>query len=107
MNEDVQTLSRIRSLERLYLEGYRSSVIDATIDKLIAMESLALERELAELENHLHAFESQHNLTSDEFYSRFCDGKMGDSADMFEWSAFYQMRASVLKRLETIRSQAA
>lgn len=107
MNEDVQTLSRIRNLERLYREGYRSRVIDATIDKLIAMESMALERELADLENHLREFELQYHLTSDDFYSRFRNGEMGDSADMFEWSAFYQMRASVLKRLETLRSEAA
>ena len=43
----------------------------------------------------------------EEFYARFRAGKMGDSADMFEWSAFYQMRASTLKRLQTLAGGAA
>ena len=107
MSASMRTLSRIRSLERLYQDGYRSRVIDATIDKLIAMESMALERELSDLEERLHAFEEQYHLVSDDFHARFRAGEMGDSADMFEWSAFYQMRGSVLKRLETLRSEAA
>jgi hypothetical protein len=107
MSEGMETLSRIRSLERLYQQGYRSRVIDATIDKLVAMESMALQRELSDLEERLHVFEAQYHMASDDFYPRFRAGEMGDSADMFEWSAFCQMRSSILKRLETLRSEAA
>jgi len=107
MSSGDQTLSRIRGLERLYEEGYRSRVIDATIDKLVAMELSALQRELTDLEGRLRAFEAQYDLASDDFYVRFRAGEIGDSADMFEWSAFYQMRASVIRRLEALRSEAA
>ena len=106
MSSGDQTLSRIRGLERLYEEGYRSRVIDATIDKLVAMELSALQRELAD-EGRLRAFEAQYDLASDDFYVRFRAGEIGDSADMFEWSAFYQMRASVIRRLEALCSEAA
>ena len=102
MTANTQTLTRIQSLERLYRGGYRSRVIDTTIDKLVEIEATALQRELASQEERLRAFEAQYALSSAEFYSRFRAGKMGDSADMFEWSAFYQMRASTLKRLQTL-----
>jgi len=107
MSASMQTLSRIRNLERLYKDGYRSRVVDATIDKLVEMETAALQRELTELEEHLSSFEKRYHISSDDFHRRFRAGEMGDSADMFEWSAFFQMRASVLGRLETLRSETA
>ncbi len=37
---------------------------------------------------------------------RFQAGEMGDSADMFEWSAYYQMWLSTQKRVRLLESQA-
>jgi hypothetical protein len=107
MRASTQTLTRIQNLARLYRSGYHSSTVDTTIDKLLTMEGARAQRELLDLEERLAVFERQYQLSSDEFYRRFRAGERGDSADMFEWSAFYQMRTSVRKRLDTLRDEAA
>ena len=106
MSAGAQTLTRIQNLVRLYRSGYHSSTVDTTIDKLLAMEAAKAQRELLDLEDGLRAFEAQYQLSSDEFYRRFRAGEMGDSADMFEWSAFYQMRDSIRKRLAMLHGEA-
>ena len=102
-----QTLSQIQSLVRLYQTGYRSPVIDASIQKLISLERARLQRELEELQKHLHAFEAEYNLSSEEFHRRFQRGELGDDADMFEWDAFYQMMVTVREQLKTLQPETA
>ncbi|MBK7202927.1 hypothetical protein [Candidatus Amarolinea dominans] len=102
-----QTLSRIQSLERLYRRGYRSKTVDTTIDKLLSLERDHARRRLVRIEQHLHAFEALNRLPSEEFYRRFQAYALGDAADMFEWSAFYQMWQSVEDQLATLGSEAS
>ena len=51
----------------------------------------AVQPELLDLENRLKAFQSQYQMSSDEFYKRFRSGELGDEIDFFEWSVFYEM----------------
>ena len=102
-----QTLSQIQSLARLYQTGYRSPIIDASIQKLITLERARLQRELEELQEHLHAFEEEYHLSSEEFHHQFQKGELGDDADMFEWDAFYQMMLTVKEQLETLQPETA
>jgi len=90
----------------LYRRGYRSQTVDTTIDKLVALEQDRMRRESAQIEQRLHALEAQYHLGSDEFYHRFQAGDLGDSADMFEWSAFYQMWLSIREQLAALRGEA-
>jgi len=79
-------------------------VIDRSLDKLIALERAAAQRELADLQERLRAFETCYQMPSEEFYRRFRAGELGDVMDVIEWSIFYEMWESVrarLKRLET------
>ena len=59
---EQQTLRRIQSLVRLYQDGYRSNTVDATIDKLMAIERIRLEQEAASLTKRLAEFENLYNL---------------------------------------------
>ena len=54
---------------------------------------------LSELEMRLKVFEQHYQMRSEDFYSRFRQGQLGDSLDFFEWSAVYAMHQSVGKRL--------
>ena len=45
----------------------------------------ALERSLLQYQNRLSALENQHRMTSEEFATKFDSGKLGDSAEWFEW----------------------
>ena len=107
MSVGGQTLARIQSLERLYHRGYRSKTVDTTIDKLVTLEQDRTQRELTQIEQRLHAFEAQYRLSSDEFHRRFQAGELGDAADMFEWSAFYQMGLSVREQLAELSTEGA
>ena len=104
---DAQTLTQIQSLEWLYRSGYRSETVDTTINKLVTMERVHAARELARLDETLHKFEAQYQLSSQEFYHRFRAGAMGDEADFFEWSAFYQMWLSTREQLDLLKAGVA
>ncbi|MDR4507311.1 MAG: hypothetical protein MRJ65_03580 [Candidatus Brocadiaceae bacterium] len=43
-----------------------------------------------ELKNRCRIFESKYNLSSDEFFKLFQEGKMGDEEDYFEWKALIE-----------------
>jgi hypothetical protein len=51
----------------------------------------SIEQQVLDLEKSLKSFESQYQMSSEEFYQRFRSGDLGDGSDFFEWSAFYEM----------------
>jgi hypothetical protein len=102
-----KTLNKLQYLETLYRRGYQSDVIDQSLDKIIALEQATLQRQLADLQQRLQAFETHYQMSSEDFYRRFRAGELGDAADFVEWSVFYEMWASVRKRLRILEAEAA
>lgn len=102
-----KTIERLRQLHELYLQGYRSDIVDSSLDKLLSLERAAAERELAELQRRLAEFEQQYAMSSPDFYQHFRAGKLGDSADFVEWSVFHEMSESVHERLKRFAAEAA
>ncbi len=47
--------------------------------------------QLSDLEKHLKIYETQYQMSSDDFYQKFRTGELGDDIDFFEWSVFYEM----------------
>lgn len=102
METAIRTLDKLRSLEQLYRQGFRSEVIDRAIDKLLAAEAERALAERRDLEARLSAYEEQFNMSSAEFYSRFQAGELGDEIDFVEWSVFYEMYQAILQQLEVL-----
>lgn len=102
MTLEATTLEKLSVLETLYRRGYQSDVIDLTVDKMIVLECERAERELKELAMRLKAFEKNYQMRSEDFYRRFQQGQLGDSADFFEWSAVYAMHQSVEERIRSL-----
>ena len=102
MSTTMATLDKLRSLEQLYRQGYRTEVIDRTVDKLLAMEMEQADKELRDLGARLSRYEQQYNMTSSEFYRRFRAGELGDEMDFVEWSVFYDMHQATLRRLKLL-----
>ena len=75
---------------------------DLALDKLIAPERAAAQRDLADLQERLRAFEMRYQMSSEEFYRRCRAGELGDAIDVVEWSIFYEMCESVRARLERL-----
>ena len=104
MATNDQTLEKLQYLETLYRQGYRSEVIDRSLDKIIALERAAARREYADLRERLQAFETRYQMSSEDFYRRFRTGEMGDPMDVVEWSIFYEMWESVRARLAILEA---
>ena len=54
---------------------------------------LALSRSLA-------TFEQRHGMSSEEFYSRYTEGILGDERDLVEWAGDYQHYLKLKEELE-------
>jgi|LGOV01.1.fsa_nt_gb AraC-like DNA-binding protein len=102
MEVAIRTLDKLRSLEQLYRQGFRSEVIDRTLDKLLAAEAERVLAERRDLEARLSAYEKQFNMSSQEFYRRFRAGELGDEMDFVEWSVFYEMYQVTRQRLDML-----
>jgi AraC-like DNA-binding protein len=104
MEVAIRTLDKLRSLEQLYRQGFRSEVIDRTLDKLLAAEAERVLAERRDLEARLSAYEKQFNMSSQEFYRRFRAGELGDEMDFVEWSVFYEMYQVTRQRLDMLEA---
>ena len=102
MTVETRTVGRLEGLLRLYHTGYQSTVVDKTMEKLVLLEVTRSQNELTQLRDRLEAFEGQYNMTSDDFYRRFREGKLGDALDFVEWSVFWDMHESTQERLNEL-----
>jgi hypothetical protein len=107
MSTQTSTLDKLHQLESLYRQGYQSAVVDRTLEKIIALENAQTRQELNAMEVRLEAFEREYQMSSAEFHQRFHAGELGDAADFFEWSAFYDMAQSLRQRLQMLEIEAA
>jgi hypothetical protein len=101
------TLERIKSLERIYLEGYEDSFLDQSLQKIIAYQLARDRADLEVLEQDLTELEQRYSMSSEAFFRRYEQGKMKDDADFVEWSALYKMYTRVRARLDILRGHEA
>lgn len=107
MSTQTSTLDKLHRLESLYRQGYQSDVVDRALAKIIALEQVQTGQELSVIKARLEAFEQEYQMSSADFHQRFHAGELGDAADFFEWSAFYDMAQSLCQRLQTLEIEAA
>jgi hypothetical protein len=69
----------------------RGEDVDVVASELLAQVLLADNKGARELEMLLARFENQYQMDSRSFYQKFQAGAIGDSADFFEWNAYYEM----------------
>jgi hypothetical protein len=55
---------------------------------------------LVALTRSLVAYEQQYHLSSVDFYARYQQGEMGDTADFIEWAGDYQHYLQLKEELE-------
>ncbi|MBM4457051.1 MAG: hypothetical protein FJ011_04670 [Chloroflexi bacterium] len=99
------TVERLQALEQLYAQGYRDSVVDLTLRKLLERQVQQDEAQLAYLRSELLRFEQQYGIASSDFYARYQAGQAGDDLDAFEWNVTYKMYARLTKAVEALSGQ--
>ncbi|GBO53295.1 hypothetical protein APA_1202 [Pseudanabaena sp. lw0831] len=99
----VQISEPLQILDSLYLKGYRSSLIDRALTKIIELERANTLKQASELQSKLQAYELQYQIPSEIFYQRFSEGSLGDEMDYFEWGVIYELWQSVQERLQVLQ----
>jgi len=102
MEAKQNTISKLKSFEALFRQGYKSQVVDQTLNKLLGIELAKARRELNEIETKISDFEIKYNMQSDNFAKKFHDGSVGDSADFIEWISFIDMQSAILDRIHSL-----
>jgi len=98
-----QTSEPLQILDSLYQRGYRSNLIDRSLNKIIELERANNLKQASELQANLQAYEIQYQIPSDIFYQRFSEGSLGDEMDYFEWGVIYELWQSVQERLQVLQ----
>ena len=100
------TLEKIRRLETYIAADSTAAdaVLDSSLSKLLAREQARMQRLANRLRQELQQFETAYKLLSEEFYTRYCRGDMGDEMDFMEWAATVEMLADAEKRLSLLNA---
>jgi hypothetical protein len=98
-----QTSEPLQILDLLYRQGYRSNLIERSLNKIIELERANNLKQASELQEKLQTYELQYQMPSDIFYQRFSEGRLGDEMDYFEWGVIYELWQSVQERLQVLQ----
>lgn len=97
---------RLAQLIRIYESGQVSELMDRTLDKLFSVEAAEAQKDVEELRADLLRFEERFGMTSEDFYTRFEAGEIGDDADFIEWASFFDMYQNAKSRFEALSNAA-
>lgn len=98
-----QTSEPLQILDLLYRQGYRSNLIERSLNKIIELERANNLKQASDLQAKLQAYELQYQIPSEIFYQRFSEGCLGDEMDYFEWGVIYELWQSVQERLQVLQ----
>lgn len=99
----METLNKIKNLERIYVSGYGDDFMDRALDKLLAQQRVEDEASLRVLRADLEELERRYGMTSEAFAQGYHQGTMGDDADFVEWNALFRMYTRVQDRLTLLQ----
>jgi hypothetical protein len=102
METQKSTISRLQGITTLFQQGYKSEIIDKTLNKLVALELNKAKQELEEITTVLKRLENKYKMTTDEFAKKFILGQIDDSADFIEWISYHDMQSAILVRINTL-----
>lgn len=97
-------LEKVRRLDQYVqlVNGNVDQVVESTIDKVLDRERQRLLRQRARLKSQVADFEARYGWTSEEFYSRFERGELGDDTDFIEWSATIEMVENLQRTIDLL-----
>jgi hypothetical protein len=80
-------------------------ILDQYPDKEVFFQDI-IKNQINELKNGIHnieidlkEFEQRYHLSSEDFYHKFKNGKLGDQEDFMLWSGIYEMQLQNKKKL--------
>lgn len=102
MSVDIRIPKQLETLSTLYQQGYKSDLIEQSLNKIIDLELHHANEQENQLKSKLSTYETQYKMNSEYFYQQFTAGALGDAMDFVEWSIFYEMWQSVQERIKLL-----
>jgi len=94
----------IQNIGKIFEKGLQNEYLSRSIGKIVEYEKEKTIKEVNMLKKELSRFESTYQMSSENFFSEFEKGDLGDEEDYFEWSAMYQMYERSVDRLNILES---
>lgn len=83
------------------------SVVEVTINKLLAREYVRMSEVKSRLIRDITEFGEQYHLDSEDFYRRYEAGDAGNTMDFVEWAATMEMLAGVRQQIALLKTHHA
>jgi Rad3-related DNA helicase len=99
---EMKTMN-LKALEEIFEKNLSDEYLPKALTKLISYEIAKTTQELQELRSELKVYEERFNMSSEEFFQKFNNGELGDSADFFEWATLYKMYMRASERLNLLQ----
>ena len=103
-NTNNKLLENSREKIDILLSFGASKELDTSLDKLITFQIAKYNNNINQIRYELERFETKYQMTSEEFFSKFEDGTMGDDADYFEWVGLYENVLLYKQRIKSLES---
>ena len=100
------TKETINNIGKIFERGLQDEYLSRAIGKIMEHEREKTSQDIQSLKRDLEQFEGRYNMQSNEFFSRFERGELGDQEDYFEWSALFQMYNRLVERFEMLKGVA-
>ena len=101
----LEKTNYLQRLNHLYQQGYQDNFLDLALGKIVARQLERDETDLLRIRQVLAQFETEFGLSSSEFWQKFTQGQLADTADFMEWHIFCKMEQRILMRLQILRGE--
>ncbi len=102
-NTNNKLLENSREKIDILLSFGASEELDTSLDKLITFQIVKYNN-INQIRYELERFETKYQMDSEEFFSKFEAGTLGDDADYFEWVGLYENVLLYKKRIKSLES---
>ena len=76
--------------------------LDTSLNKLIVFLIAKYRANIEQLQLEFKSFEAKYKMSSEDFYTKFESGKLGDDADFFEWGGLYENHFLYTERIKSL-----
>lgn len=103
-NTNKKLIENSREKIDILLSFGASEELDTSLDKLITFQIAKYNNNINHIRYELERFETKYQMASEEFFSKFETGTLGDDADYFEWVGLYENVLLYKQRIKSLES---
>ena len=95
----LDTFHKLETLKETFSDNLE---LDHVLTKLLSVVINQYQLRLERYERDLRDFEERYGMDTPAFHERFDAGKLGDSADFFEWDGLYDLHQDLTEKIHRL-----